>query len=318
MFSLRSAAARFQDDLFQPWDAVAEEFLTGEEEGLRLRLFRVDRFTTIYHRPTRRRQLTVPPGVTLPASNVVKHVSTGDVYILSATVRQDAQQNTAYDMVVSSHLATSPSGGLFTQYRPTTSGPADDPGAAELDEVAKVYCDVELRTTADEPHTIDEAIGHFLLTLPDSAGASDGDWFVGDFGTYKVVEFYKDGGFSGARAIKQPFDLMTVTYYFDTEAGGSYNTTTGEFTPVVTEPKNISAIVSVNKEIASVSPYSEIWTGKMYISVSHITWAPKVSDSIASGGIRYKILSVVKGKSGVQWELDIEQWQGHSQPPLGS
>lgn len=310
MFSLRSAAARFQEDLFYSWDSVNEVFNTGSSGQIIGRLFRIDRFTTIYHRPTRRRQITFPPGTALPASGVVKHASTGEIFILSDTVRADAVKNVVYDRIVSAHLAMPPSGGLGSLRRPTIEGTGDDPGAAVLNEVRQVYFDSELRAASAQPDTEDVSIGHYFLTFSVAAGVMDDDWLVFGSEYYKIVERYPESGFMSARAIKESYTLLPITYYRSTGAGGGYNPTTGEFTPTVRDARQISALISKTESSMWAGGIGESETRKLYIDVNHITWDPTVDDVIDVSGHKYLVTGVTVGKNQLQWELNVVQWTG--------
>lgn len=312
MFSLRSAAARFQEDLFYCWDDDQEAFDTtsaGQRVG---RLFRIDRFTTIYHRPTRRRQITFPPGSPMPSSRVVKHASTGEIFILSDSVRNDAVNNVVYERIVSAHLAMAPSGGLGTLLRPTITGAGDDPGPADLVEICKLYFDSELRTTQNEPDSEEVATGHYFLTLPNSQTVLDDDWLVFGQQYYKIVEAYPDSGFLMARAVKENYNLVTITYYLNTGAGGSYDASTGTFTPTVRESRQISALISRTADSTVMGGLAEAETLKCYIAIGHIAWDPMLDDVIEISSKVYRVKTVTMGKNGLQWELGLLQWTGNS------
>lgn len=318
MFSLRAAAARFQDDYFYPWNSDTETFDTDEESLIIGRLFTVDRFTTIYHRPTRRRQMTFPPGFEVPASGLLQHSTTGEIYIISRTLREETQHSDVYDLVVAGHLAMPPSGGPAVLFRPEVWGGEDDPGPAGLTRIGGTYADIELRTTQAEQGAVEEDSGQVLITMPYSLIMRDNDWVVLNDTYYKVTEPYIDGGFQLARASKVPYDLVVITYYFDTAAGGVYNPSTGVFTPITTDPRLISAIVRLETGIASGSADLETKKGEVYLDESLVTWEPKVGDSVEISSIRYKIMSVLKTKNSTQWKLMIQQWQGFEAPELGS
>lgn len=318
MFSLRAAAGRFQEDVFHPWNATLSEFDLSPGAEIIGRVFRIDRFTTIYHRPTRRRQITFPPGVILPTSNIVKHKVTGDIYILSATDRAEVIHGKVYDRIVSGHLATAPSGGLGILYHPTIDGPPDNPGEAHLVLKDTGYCDIELRSTHTADMVEGDEIGQYIITLPSSCEVVDGDWLFVHDSYYKVIEPYFDSGFICARAINEPYDLETITYFFDFGYGGGYDAETGTVTPTVTASRELSAIVKVRKETQVATEIGEYWEGVIYIETDMISWNPTVNHSIAHNGIRYKILSVGIGKMKRQWELKVRQWQGFEPPVLGS
>ena len=308
MFSLRASAARFQDDLFYSWNSGTELFDTSSSGRFTGRLFRIDRFTTIYHRPTRRRQLTIPPDVVLPASKVVKHAATGEIFILSETMRNDAVNNRVYDRVLAVHLAMAPSGGLGSLRRHEIEGTGDDPGPAALTEVAKIYFDAELRTAQREQGGDELDIGQYFLTFPHAVPVRDEDWVVFGSTYYKIVEPYIDGGFSMARAVKHTYDLVTVTYYRSTGAGGGYDPTTGILTPSVTEERLISATVVSREDVADTADSGELEKLRLYVDVEHITWDPSVGDLIKVGDWTYRVARVSMSRSQLQWELSLMQW----------
>lgn len=308
MFSLAAAADRFRDELFYPWDPDLEDFDSSLLAQFSGRVFRLDRFTTIYHRPTRRRQLAFASDQVLPASKVVKHVSSGDVYILSNTEKKEEAGGTIYDRIVAGNLANAPSGGLGYLYRPTIEGGIDDPGAASFVLVSSVYLDTELRSVSAEDGTEGVEVGQYFVTMPANSGAVDSDWivFAGDY--YKLVEPYFDSGFLMARAIREPYDLVPITYYIMSDLGGGYDPESGTVTQRNTSAKTISAIVKVRRESSAVG-VQEGWSGVVYIDTALITWNPEVGHSLEHAGIPYKITEVSLNKTKVQWELKVSQWQ---------
>lgn len=309
MFSLRAAAARFQDELFYPWDSSLEAFDSSHAAQLFGRVFRIDRFTTIYHRPTRRKSLTFSPDVVLPSSRVVKHVSSGDVYILSETEQKEEIEGQIYDRVIAGNRATGPSGGLGMLYRPTIVGSPGDPGEAEFTLVSSVHMDIELRSVAVEGGTEGIETGSYFVTLPANAGAVDNDWVVLGGYYYKIVEPYFDSGFLMARAIREPYDLVPITYYVMSEIGGNYDPESGVMVQKNTSAKTISAVVKVRRESSGVG-VQEGWSGVVYIDTALITWVPEVGHLLEHAGISYKVIEVSLNKTKVQWELKVMQWQG--------
>lgn len=301
MFGIEAAARRFRNDRFTFWDPSTDTF--GCEVDWRL--FRVDRFTTIYHRPTRRRQASVVPDGLFPDSLVVRHEETGDIYIVSQTKRTDSVESGKYDTLASLHLATPPSGGKGEVVRPTTFGDPGDLGAAILTNVSYVYYDLELRTSSAEPETVDETQAMMFITLPAWVDLREGDWLFAGTETYEVNEPYYDGGFQLARAIRKPVDLVDMTYMYDEGTGGSYNVTTGVYTPVTATAKNFSGVVYRGSVEASEMGNEQPTELQVYIDLGLIDWTPEVDRYVTISGVLHKIIKVVLGKNRKQWHLTV-------------
>jgi hypothetical protein len=89
--SLQTAATFFNYEDFNAWNPATSTFafqLTGK-------LRRIDRFQTIYHRPTRRQTLSFQDGSTIPASGVLQHAPSGAVFIVSDSVEPEYWKGTA-------------------------------------------------------------------------------------------------------------------------------------------------------------------------------------------------------------------------------
>ena len=302
MFGLRAAAGRFQQDEFQPWDVSTGKFLDCSIAG---RLFRVDRFTTIYHRPTRRRQATFPPGTTLPASGLVKHVASGNIFILSETVREDANKGVIYDRIVALHLADPPSGGLGTLYRPTVTGTAGDLGPVSLVKVTDTYIDLELRTTQAEPETVDQTTALLFITLPAWVDLRENDWIQFGGLMYLVDDPYFDGGFQMARASRLKYTLQDMVYLQEASAGATYDAATGTYTPAPITELVFSAVIGIEHLTSSGVVNETSASIDAYVSTDHIDWTPKPNSFIRIGATRFKISSVVLGKDERQWHLTL-------------
>jgi len=302
MFGVEGAARQFRTDRFSFWDKGYDTF--GCEVDWRL--FRADRFTTIYHRPTRRRQASIVPDGLFPESLVVRHEETQDVYIVSETKRTDSVRSGKYDTLVSLHLATEPSGGKGSIMRPTVTGPPGDLGVADLVSIATIYYDLELRTSSAEPETVDATQAMMFVTLPAWIDLREGDWlFTGQGETYEVNEPYYDGGFQLARAIRKPVDLVDMVYLYDEGTGGSYDVSTGIYTPVSATTKDFSGVVYRNSTEASGMTNEEPVELQVYISSELIDWVPEVNRYVLISGIRHKITSAVLGKNRKQWHLTL-------------
>lgn len=299
-FSLKSAAETFRKDEFEGWDSALDEF-SGSFFGRR---FRIDRFTTIYHRPTRRRHFTFDTGLEVPESRVIRSKVSGDTWVLSDTVKdEDWQATGVYDRVFSGHLVDAPSGGYSRYF----TASADDGGGGfttvSITDAGPIYLDTELRTSNLEKGTEEYAIGEFLLTLSPTYEMRAGDFVQKGGVWFRLEQLYIDGGYRMSRAVSEPPSYSDMLYAVDQGSGGGYNAATGVVTPETAVSTPFSGIVQqLDKSLDSTIP--EYLENRMiYVYLHHIDFTPEVGGKITIDGDVFEVYSVGKSKSGVQWEI---------------
>lgn len=278
-------AQKFMREQFLPWDASAADFDT--ENPFEGRLAPVDRFLSIYNRPTRMRQLFIKPGTQLPASLVFKHATTGDIYAAGED-RSDTRFNVdcgdPYVTIVMAHEVT-PNGqgttGMATHYRRSPTGPASEPGWYVKRKVADVYVDLEYRTNAAQEGVYDARVSDFYAWAPICSQVNELDTFELDGREYRVTDVYTDMGFLGMKLRQEP-DPRVDLYVITSER--AYNDATHQFEGVETKHP-VTAIVSGQREQA-------VWDKlpnaiEVVIDVDAIGFAPK-------GGMKVEIDGIVR------------------------
>lgn len=275
-----------------------------EVESFLARLGPTDRFLSIYNRPTRMRQIFMRPEDKVPSSGIVKHVPSGEIYLVGIA-RNDSRWNVAEDKpyvsIVMAHLVTPNKSGtigealVLRKVLPTEDIPGrhmyigDDGilyGWLEENIVYDTYADVEFRTTKSEPGTVGERIGDYYAWLPSPVELKVRDKIIIDDTTYFVTAEYTDLGFSGA-SLSEEQETMFNFHYVSTESS---------FIPgqgMITE--------EVLREVTGKIPSDEEKVGwasgiashiDVAIYVEHIGIVPKIDDFISYEGRKRRIKTV--------------------------
>lgn len=299
--SLAGSAARWAQDSFLSWDPATD---TWSDEGITGRLFRADRFTTIYHRPTRRSTITQLFGK-VPASLVVRRELGGETFLLSATERTEVEHGVeVYDSLRASHLVTSPSGGLAQLLAAVVSGTGDDLGPVVMTPAEAAYVDFELRTTAASPDSTDYAIGRYLMTFSPTILPREGDYLLFNGGTFLFEEPYVDGGFNMARVSRFELGYKNFTYRLPAGTGG-YDPVTGVVTKGTVD-RQVSMIVGSGGDRADskkVAGYER--TLMLYVFKRHIGFEPLAGQKMSDGEREYLIVAVKENRDMLQWGLEV-------------
>ena len=202
MFLNRIATWKAHEPL-EAWDEATETFLPDQMLG---RIDLTDRFLSNFNKPLRRRMLYSDPAEAKPASQVIRHPGTGDVYILGQT-RGDAVEGSHYLNLTVCHLVTDTphgSSGLATLYRKAPAGPPDNPGWLVEQQVGRAFTDLEFRTSANEPEMYEEKIANFFAFLPAHVKLQEWDFLELHGERYRVVDTFADSGLSGLRVDREP------------------------------------------------------------------------------------------------------------------
>lgn len=300
---LAKIAQRAMHETFTGWDAASGDFSGSGFEG---RLAPVDRFLSIYNRPTRMRQLFVAPDTVLPDSLVFRHDTTGEIY-LAGEARSDTRFNVTdgepYATIVMAHEVT-PNGrgttGLATHFRRAPAGPADNPGWYVKSRVSDVYIDLEYRTSSSQEGVYDARLSEFYSWAPINAPVTDLDTLEMDGREYRVKDVYTDMGFLGLKLQQDPdprVDLYVIT------ADRAYNQTTHQFEGTETKHE-VTAIISGSREQA-------VWNKldnsiQVVIDFSAIGFEPKTNMAVEYAGVRRMIKNVFTSVGAKQYELVVE------------
>ena len=303
--SLKTAAQRFSKDQFAIWDPVTNTFeATPSLKGKR---FRIDRFTTIYHRPTRRSYIRLL-SPDFPGVGVVKRVNGGEVYLLSETLNTDIEAgDLRYEDLRMSHLVTPPSGGpgLFTPVR--TTGTGDNLGVVDMSVQTPVYLDLELQSAVDVEENVDAITPRFILNHSVNVNPLHGDVFYFNGRSFIVSVPYIDGGLQLCRVAELPPVYETFTYRMRTGTGG-YDPVTGTVTTGVTD-RLFSGILGRIKKSDSPTATQQTTPNQMelYVYEHHIGFQFEVGNQVLYGSTAFYINSVLRRREDKQWKVELSR-----------
>ena len=196
------AAHQFIDSM-EGWDPARQAFVPGAFVGL---VTLTDRFLSNFNKPLRRRMLMTRPGTAMPASRVIRHPLTQDIYLIGQT-RTDVRNGQAtVDLSVLQLATDTPMGsaGLATITRKVAKGPAGDPGHLVDTIVAKSFVDLEFRTSQTEEETFEIKVANYFAFLPQTLRLQAWDFLELHGRRMRVVDVFPDSGLLGLRVDEEP------------------------------------------------------------------------------------------------------------------
>ena len=303
--SLKTAAQRFSNDAFVLWNPVNNTFdAVPTVYGKR---FRIDRFTTIYHRPTRRSyiRLLTPD---FPGVGVIKRVNGGEIYLLSETLHTDVEAGELrYEDIRMSHAVTPPSGGLgrFTPVR--TSGSGDNLGVVNLIDQENAYIDLELQSAVNTEESVDATTPRLILNHSANVSPRAGDIFAIGGRTFIVNVPYIDGGLRAARVSELPIPYATFTYRMRSGTGG-YDPVTGTVTSGVTDRLFSGIIGRIQRDTEqTVTTPSAPTKLELYVYEHHVGFNFVLGNQILHDGTAYYIDAISQRREEAQWKLELSR-----------
>lgn len=219
--NLRNVAAKFETISF---DAFNEATQLWEPDAFIGKVMPVDRFLSIFNRPTRRRSIGLSPDITLPVSRTIRNPNTGLIYVVGE-VRKDSFKGVAYDSVGILH--TCDVTGVVTRKAPV--GPISNPGGYQTTTIATSYMDMELRAASEPDESVQNFEGNFFLTTHAGVDLKAWDFISYSGDNYQVETVYFDSGLLMARVVKRDDIRVDVTYNRRTNTAG-YDASTGVVT----------------------------------------------------------------------------------------
>ncbi len=303
--SLKTAAQRFSGDAFVLWDPTNNTFdAVPTVYGKR---FRIDRFTTIYHRPTRRSYIRLLTS-DFPGVGVIKRVNGGEVYLLSETLNTDFEAGTLrYEDIRMSHLVTPPSGGYGTFTPVRTSGFGTDLGVVDTATQTSIYLDLELQSAVNIEETVDATVPRLILNHSANVSPLAGDIFRHAGRTFIVNVPYIDGGLRAARVSELPIPYATFTYRMRSGTGG-YDPVTGTVTSSVTDRLFSGIIGRIQRDTEqSVTTPSAPTKMELYVYERHVGFNFVLGNQILYSGTAYYIDAISQRREEAQWKLELSR-----------
>lgn len=305
--SLKVSARFFSRDTFQVWDATTDSFT--ELPTIRGKRFRIDRFTPIYNRPTRRAFIRLfDPAY--PGVGVIKRVGTEEIYLLSETLNTDIENGTLrYEDMRMSHLAVPPSGGQGIFTPATILGTGDDLGPVDLTTQTKAYCDFEFFSTVATPDTTTETgSSRFIMNHSMNISPQTGDLFTFNGRTFIITAPYVDGGLRAARVIELPNPYEIFSYKIRTGTG-AYNPSTGKVTQTVTERLFSGIIGNTTKSTEQGAMNSAAAKTKLelYVYERHVGFEFVLGNQITHNGATYYVDSITRNREESQYKLVLSR-----------
>jgi len=291
--NLRRVAAKFETTQFDTFDEATSLWAS---KGLTGKIMPVDRFLSIFHRSTVRRQLGIAPNSTLPTSETIRNPATGEVFVVGL-VRGDSTEGVAYDSV--GILNECDSVGIVN--RKATIGSGQDLGVLVNSVAGKHYMSIELRSSSKIRGTTEEFEAHYFLTAPLHSDLQIWDFIVLNGVSYQVATVYIDSGLRFARVIERDDPRVDIVFYKKGPTSG-YNPTTGQVTDGLTAYNMSGFFESFEaKDIDNQSIFSRDM--KFIIEQANIGIVPEEKDELVYQGQRYKVHTVQQDFLKKQFKL---------------
>lgn len=300
--SLRTAASYFRGDSFTGWNQNTGVF--GDEfVG---RLFVIDRFKSIYNRPTRRQKMTISSDIILPESYVVRREQDQEIFLVSHLVEKEFWKGSDnYDNVATLHRVKSIGSGSASFYSARTYGTDDDLGFVEVLEESSGFVDLELRSTSREDATLDVSIDDYVATYSNNFEPEPGDYFFIDGSYYRVENPYVDSGFKCARVTHEEPAYTECTYKLRNPPTVSYDPSTGVVDRGTQDDRDVSCLIGSSKEIRNTDTGAMGKELTVYIYERHIGFVPHVGDRVIIKETEYRIEDIEYSKLELQWKLKV-------------
>lgn len=290
-----SIAAHFTTDPLEVWDRAVQQWRRDRVHGT---IKRVDRFLSMFDRPTHRRQLVTAADRELkPDQNIIRSPSTGDIYLVGERQR-DFKFGRHYATVYPAHLAA----GVAAVVRKAPAGPPEDPGPLVETIAEQTWAAAEMRAEAnDSTSYVGFVYGNFFMFFAPGTDLRDRDFVDLGGRRYFVEEVYADSGLLAARATDRPDDRVTATYGKRT-GGPTYSTTTGAVTHAATE---YEVTVCLSKRAVADERQSVILDDEVTISIegAHVGVVPEINDYVVVGGRSLTVMRVARDPLSLEWQL---------------
>lgn len=284
---------------FDGYNAVDDSFVVNEFQG---RIDLTDRFLTIYNRPTRKRVLFTDPKTPLPASGVIKHPQTGEIYILGVP-RQDARWDvdggSPYVQMSMLHLVTpnDATAGQAVHTRKVFVGP--EQGWLVEQQLGTHYMDVEFRTSASEQDVYLGTVENYFAWLPHDTVVETFDTLTIQGVNYFVLDDYIEMGMCALRVAKQADPRVDFHIH---RSARIFNNDTFEYeTTTVAEP--VTGMIPEFTEAAEW--FSKSTESVVVINTDHIVFKPEVNMAVTLFDRKLTIKSVFLQASQSQWRLVV-------------
>lgn len=307
--SIKIAANYFKRDTFSIWDAVTNTFkdtLVGSG-----RQNRADRFVSLWPRSSRRTHLFLQPeqdAYTPQNLMVLRHDSSGDIYLISETTESDFWQGNAvpYDRIVRAHKLMPPSGGPALFYPVRTTGTGDNLGAVQIGPAQHCWADTELRSTNKTEGTEETSVGEYFVTYSRNIAMREGDFIFVRDRHYRIMEEFPDSGFMSSRASQESPKFVTFTFNLPGTGTTVFDPVTGTLTSPAPATRQVSGLIGRRSRAGDTTANTIKDTMTLYIYIEHIGFDPTVGQTVSLGTTNYRIREVAKFVENKQWVLTLE------------
>ena len=299
--NLRAIAEHFATETFEVFNETTLQFEPTDLEG---RVSLVDRFQSIYNKPLRRRTFFHAPEAVFPDSFTIRNDITGAVYLLGQT-RQDGRPDEGnYHAITVLHLVTpeepNPAAGLITVYRKVPTGPAENPGWLEEQEVAKHYGDLEFRTASAEDGSYETDVESYVGHFPRHADLRQHDFIELDGRRLRITVAMPDSGFMQARMDEEGDSRVNmVLHHWD--GTRQYDSTLHRYVNNEVDYNFTGDVISdydMGTWLSDSTSYIDV-----VVEQAHIGVEPKEGDRVEYEGVSREVIRVEQHGSRRQYRM---------------
>lgn len=193
------------------------------------RIAPVDRFLSNFHKPLQRRMLFSDPTQAFPSTGVIRCKATGEIFLIGES-REDAKNDKAFDRLTVLHVVSNTSSGTaeYFNYRNDLADPLN--GDIAKTSEGEFYIALEYVSTKSSEAGDEAYQGKFMMYGPENMPLQRDGVFSLLGKSYKVVQAYKDSGFTCGILLEQEDDMLSIVYHAVDEGTSGYDVASGTIT----------------------------------------------------------------------------------------
>ena len=298
-----TAAQNWNSDEFLVWDHSTDTF----GPGLPGRMKRIDPFTSLWTKSSRRANIYLTPGANTTGIYVVKHDRSEVIFLLSPTAEKDYWQGSpAYTEMRRAHKVTPPSGGKGIHRSVTVSGTGDNLGLVTIGPETVAYMDVERSGSSEPIETVTTVEQEVYLFCSANVSYATGDFLQLNGTYYRVDEWFHDTGFLSAKAVKAPPAYTSVTFLIPSATSPVFSPSTGGMTTADYTERDVSVQVDASEAVGRPTDrdFAEKFT--LFIYSNHIGFTPFPGQQVVLDGVTYRVVRVDHNLNRLQWKVEIK------------
>lgn len=198
-------------DKVEPFCSLLPDGTFNDTPNFFGRLSVVDRFLSNFHKPLQRRMLYTDPSVVFPASLVIRHHVTKEIYIIGQS-RTDSDGHKEYERLNVVHLVSNDSSTFADVIKwAKPDGANADSMLLESKSIGKFYLSVEYQSSSTERYSDKEQSSRMVLYAPAPLLSEVNELceFAYNGKMWSIKQVFSDSGFASGTVIDSGQNIET-------------------------------------------------------------------------------------------------------------